>query len=254
MTAPPVNLSGKVACVTGGGSGLGRAMALALAGAGADVVLAGRRPEPLAETAKACEALGVQALPAVCDITDSDRVDALFEQIHEELGGPHILINNAGISRQSPILEFENENWDDTLAINLSAVFYCCRAAGRFMVPAREGKIVNIGSSAGSRGRPNQVAYAATKAGITGFTKALAVEWAPHNIQVNCLAPGRFATEMTLSRIADKEANERFLRTVPLNRYPEPEEIQGLALFLASGQSSFMTGQTIHLDGGSSSL
>ncbi|MDA1001054.1 MAG: 3-oxoacyl-ACP reductase FabG [bacterium] len=254
MAAPPVNLRGKVACVTGGGTGLGRAIARALAEAGADLAIIGRRPEPLAETAKACEAYGVRARPAVCDITDSGRVDALFDQIQSELGGPHILINNAGISRQSPILELENENWDDTLATNLSAVFYCCRAAGRFMVPAREGKVINIGSSAGSRGRPNQVAYAATKAGISGFTKALAVEWAPYNIQVNCLAPGRFATEMTRARIGDKEANEWFLRTVPMNRNPEPEEIQGLALFLASDQSSFMTGQTIYLDGGSSAI
>ncbi|MEE9276081.1 MAG: 3-oxoacyl-ACP reductase FabG [bacterium] len=254
MPAPAADLSGKTACVTGGGRGLGRAIALALAGAGADLALIGRSAEPLAETARDCEALGVRARPAVCDVTVRPQVDALFAQIHKELGGPHILVNNAGTSRQSPILDFTDENWQATLDLNLSAVFYCCRAAGRYMVPAREGKVINIGSSAGSRGRPNQVAYAATKAGIMGFTKALAVEWAPHNIQVNCLAPGRFNTEMTRSRIEDEEANERFLRMTPMGRVPEIGEIGGLILFLAGPGSGFMTGQAVHLDGGSSAL
>lgn len=254
MPSPGVDLSGKTACVTGAGGGLGRAMAEALAGAGADIVLAGRNPETLSDAAAACESAGVKARPAVCDVTDRPRVDALFEQIHKELGGPHILINSAGVSLPSPIGEMTDEKWYLSIGTNLTAVFYLCRAAGRYMVPAGGGKVINIGSSAGSRGRPNQVAYAASKAGLAGFTKALAVEWAPHNIQVNCLSPGRFVTPLTESRIADAEQSENFLRMVPQKRYGDPEEIKGLALYLASAQSDFMTGQNLHLDGGSAAL
>lgn len=254
MAASGVDLSGKTAIVTGGGQGLGRAMAAALAGAGAGVVLVGRNPETLAASAKECEALGAQARPAVCDVTDRPRVEALVDQVAKELGGPHILINNAAVSLPSPIGEMSDEIWLDTLGTNLTGAFYFCRAAGRHMISAGGGKVINIGSSAGSRGRPNQVAYAASKAGVMGFTKALAVEWAPHNIQVNCLAPGRFLTPMAKERIEDKEQSERFLRMVPQKRYGEPSEIQGLALYLSGPQSDFMTGQIIHLDGGSSAL
>jgi 2-deoxy-D-gluconate 3-dehydrogenase len=249
-----VDLSGKIAIVTGGGQGLGRAMAAALAGAGAGVVVVGRNPEKLAEAAKECEALGAEARPAVCDVTDRPRVEGLIVQVAKELGGPHILINNAAVSLPSPIGEMSDELWLNTLGMNISGAFYFCRAAGRHMIPGGGGKVINIGSSAGSRGRPNQVAYAASKAGVIGFTKALAVEWAPHNIQVNCLAPGRFRTPLTEDRIADEEQSEKFLRMVPQQRYGEPSEIQGLALYLSGPQSDFMTGQLIHLDGGSSAL
>ncbi len=251
MTSPGVDLSGKKACITGGGQGLGASMAIGLAEAGADVVLVGRRPDPMVEVAGECEKFGVQARPAVCDVTDSTRVNALFEQINKELGGPHILINSAGVSLPSPILEMRDEIWQDTIDLNLSGMFYCCRAAAHFMLKAEEGKIINIGSSAGSRGRSNQVAYAASKAGVKGFTEALAVEFAGRNIQVNCIAPGRFHTPMTAERIADLQESEAFLRFVPMNRYGDPEEIRALAVYLCGSQSDYMTGQTIYLDGGS---
>ncbi|MFP6888540.1 MAG: SDR family NAD(P)-dependent oxidoreductase [Nitrospinota bacterium] len=232
MPSPGVDLSGKTAIVTGSGQGLGRAMATALAGAGANIVLVGRTPETLADAARECEALAAGALPAVCDVTERDRVDALVDQVRKELGGPHILINNAGISRPSPIGEMSDELWHTTLETNLSAAFYFCRAAGRYMLPAGEGKVVNVGSSAGSRGRPNQAAYAASKAGIDGLTKALAVEWAPSGIQVNCIAPGRFRTPLAAERIDDPEESERSLRMVPMKRYAAPGEIGELVLFL----------------------
>lgn len=254
MTSPGVNLSGKTACITGGGQGLGAMMATALAEAGADLVLIGRRPGPMAETAKECEKFGVQVRPAVCDVTDSERVNALFEQVNKELGGPHILINNAGVSLPSPILEMTNEIWHQTIDLNLSGMFYCCRAAVRFMLEAGEGKIVNLGSGAGSRGRPNQVAYAASKAGVRGFTEALAVELAEKNIQVNSIAPGRFPTPMTVDRIEDTAQSEEFLRLVPMKRYGELEEIRPLVVYLCGPQSDYMTGQSIYLDGGSSAL
>ncbi len=254
MTSPGVNLSGKTACITGGGQGLGAMMATALAEAGADLVLIGRRPGPMAETAKECEKFGVQVRPAVCDVTDSERVNALFEQVNKELGGPHILINNAGVSLPSPILDMTNEIWHQTIDLNLSGMFYCCRAAVRFMLEAGEGKIVNLGSGAGSRGRPNQVAYAASKAGVRGFTEALAVELAEKNIQVNSIAPGRFPTPMTVDRIEDTAQSEEFLRLVPMKRYGELEEIRPLVVYLCGPQSDYMTGQTIYLDGGSSAL
>ena len=254
MTSPGVDLSGKVACITGGGQGLGATMAVALAEAGANLVLIGRRPEPMVDTAKECEKFGVQARPAVCNVTDTERVNALFEQVNKELGGPHILINNAGVSLPSPILEMTNEIWHQTIDLNLSGMFYCCRAAVRFMLEAGGGKIINIGSGAGSRGRPNQVAYAASKAGVRGFTEALAVELAEKNIQVNNIAPGRFPTPMTVDRIADPAQSEEFLRYVPMKRYGELEEIRPLVVYLCGPQSDYMTGQTIYLDGGSSAL
>lgn len=254
MTSPGVDLSGKVACITGGGQGLGASMAVALAEAGADLVLTGRQSGPMAETAKECEKFGVRARPAVCDVTDPARVNALFEQVNKELGGPHILINNAGVSLPSPILEMTNEIWHQTIDLNLSGMFYCCRAAVRFMLEAGGGKIVNLGSGAGSRGRPNQVAYAASKAGVRGFTEALAVELAEQNIQVNNIAPGRFPTPMTVDRIADPAQSEEFLRYVPMKRYGELEEIRPLVVYLCGPQSDYMTGQTIYLDGGSSAL
>ncbi len=254
MTSPGVDLSGKVACITGGGQGLGASMAVALAEAGADLVLISRQSGPMAETAKECEKFGVRARPAVCDVTDPARVNALFEQVNKELGGPHILINNAGVSLPSPILETTDEIWHQTIDLNLSGMFYCCRAAVRFMLEAGEGKIVNLGSGAGSRGRPNQVAYAASKAGVRGFTEALAVELAEQNIQVNNIAPGRFPTPMTVDRIADPAQSEEFLRYVPMKRYGELEEIRPLVVYLCGPQSDYMTGQTIYLDGGSSAL
>ena len=254
MTSPGVDLSGKIACITGGGQGLGATMAVALAEAGANLVLIGRRPEPMVDTAKECEKFGVQARPAVCNVTDTERVNALFEQVNKELGGPHILINNAGVSLPSPILEMTNEIWHQTIDLNLSGMFYCCRAAVRFMLEAGGGKIINIGSGAGSRGRPNQVAYAASKAGVRGFTEALAVELAEKNIQVNNIAPGRFPTPMTVDRIADSAQSEEFLRYVPMKRYGELEEIRPLVVYLCGPQSDYMTGQTIYLDGGSSAL
>ncbi len=254
MPVESTGLSGKTACVTGAGQGLGRAMAEALAEAGADVVLVDLNAETLAEAAASCESSGSKARPAVCDVTDRPRVDTLFEQINKELGGPHILINAAGVSLSSPIGETADESWYITLGTNLTAVFYLCRAAGRYMVPAGAGKIINISSSSGSRGRPNQAAYAASKAGVIGFTKSLAVEWAPHNIQVNAIAPGRFVTPMTQARIDDREQNERVLQTIPQRRNAEPREIKGLARYLAGPESDFMTGQIIHLDGGSSAL
>lgn len=254
MSAPGADLSGRTACVTGGGQGLGASIALALAEAGADVALVGRRPEPLAEVARRCEKSGVRARPAVCDVRDSGRVNALFGQIHKEMGGPHVLVNSAGALLSGPVLETTDEMWRDAIDSNLSGTFYCCRAAVRFMLEAGEGKIINLGSSAGSRGRPGQAAYAASKAGVAGLTKALAVELAERNVQVNCIAPGRFRTPMTAARIADPERSEAFLRYVPANRYGEPEEIRALALYLAGPRSGYLTGQTIYLDGGASAL
>ena len=181
-------------------------------------------------------------------------MNALFEQVNKELGGPHILINNAGVSIPSPILEMTDELWHQTIDLNLSGMFFCSRAAVRFMLEAGGGKIINIGSGAGSRGRPNQVAYAASKAGVRGFTEALAVELAEKNIQVNCIAPGRFPTPMTVDRIDDPAQSEEFLRYVPMKRYGKLEEIQPLVVYLCSPQSDYMTGQTINLDGGSSAL
>jgi len=250
-----VDLKRKVACITGaGGPGLGRSIAVAYGEAGADLALLDVNSATLAETAEVCGLLGVRILSQVCDVADSAQVRAAMGRVHAELGGPHILVNAAGISRPSPITEISDEAWHQAVEINLTGTFYCCREAGRYMLEAGSGKVINLSSSAGTRGRVNQVAYASSKTGVIGLTKALAVEWAQKGIQVNSIAPGRFVTPLTLPRMADPAASEAYLRSVPMHRYGDPVEIRALALYLASPDSDFMTGQVIHLDGGSSAV
>jgi NAD(P)-dependent dehydrogenase (short-subunit alcohol dehydrogenase family) len=229
-------------------------MAMALGEAGADLAIIDIDPDTLADTAEECGFLGVRVLSEVCDVSDSRQVREAFARIHAELGGPDILVNSAGTSRPCAITELTDEAWHRAVEVNLSGTFYCCREAGRYMLEAGAGKVINISSSAGTRGRVNQVAYASSKTGVIGLTKALGVEWAEKGIQVNSIAPGRFKTPLTAPRIADAAASEAYLRSVPMRRYGDVLEIRALALYLASPQSDFMTGQVIHLDGGSSAV
>jgi 2-deoxy-D-gluconate 3-dehydrogenase len=245
-------LEGKVAIVTGASRGLGRAMALALASAGADVALAARSIADLDETARQVEKIGRRALAIPTDVSAYDQVESLVQRAIDGLGGLHVVVNNSGIARVTPLAEMSPEEFERTLRVNLVGVFNGCRAAAAHLIEQKSGKVINIASVLGQVGLPGYTAYAASKGGVTALTRALAAEWARHNIQVNALAPGWFVTDMNADAFADPKIRERLLRDVPARRTGRPEEIGPLLVYLASPASDFMTGQTLFLDGGHS--
>jgi NAD(P)-dependent dehydrogenase (short-subunit alcohol dehydrogenase family) len=227
-------------------------MALALAEAGADVAVAARSKPELEETAHAIEGLGRQALAVPTDVTSYSQVEALVEWTAAALGGLHILVNNSGIAGVRPVAEMPPEEFRRTLEVNLVGVFNGCRAAAARLIAQKSGKVINLASVLGQVGLPGYAAYAASKGGVMAFTRALAAEWARHNIQVNALAPGWFVTDMNAEAFADAGIRERLLRDVPMRRTGRLEEIGPLLIYLASRASDFMTGQTVFLDGGHS--
>jgi NAD(P)-dependent dehydrogenase (short-subunit alcohol dehydrogenase family) len=227
-------------------------MAVALAEAGADVAVAARSKAELDETAHAVERLGRRAVAVQTDVTAYAQVEALVRRTVEALGGLHILVNNSGIAGVRPVAEMPPEEFRATIDVNLVGVFHGCRAAAAHLIAQRSGKVVNIASVLGQVGLPGYAAYAASKGGVMGFTRALAAEWARHNIQVNALAPGWFVTDMNAEAFADPKIRERLLRDVPMRRTGRLKEIGPLLVYLASAASDFMTGQTVFLDGGHS--
>jgi 2-deoxy-D-gluconate 3-dehydrogenase len=246
----PFRLDGKVAIVTGASRGLGRAMALALAEAGADVAVAARTGAEIDETAHQVEKLGRRALAVRTDVTEYPQVEALVARTVEGLGGLDIIVNNSGIARVRPVLEMPPEEFVRIIHVNLIGVFNGCRAAAARLTGQKSGKVINMASVLGTAGLAGYSAYAASKGGVIAFTKALAVEWARYDVQVNAIAPGWFVTDMNAMAFADPKVRERLLRDVPMRRTGELAEIGPLAVYLASSASSYMTGQTIFLDGG----
>src|SRR5712691_9412751 len=247
-----LRLDSRVAIVTGASRGLGRAMALALAEAGADVAVAARSTPELEETAHQIDALGRRALVVPTDVSVYAQVEALVARTLDALGGLHIVVNNSGIARVSPVAEMSPEDFRQVLEVNLVGVFNGCRAAAAHLIAQRSGKIINLASVLGQVGLPGYSAYAASKGGVAAFTRALAAEWARHNIQANALAPGWFVTDMNAEAFADPKIRERLLRDVPMRRTGRLKEIGPLLVYLASPASDFMTGQTVFLDGGHS--
>jgi NAD(P)-dependent dehydrogenase (short-subunit alcohol dehydrogenase family) len=241
-----VDLSGRVALVTGAGRGIGRAIARALAGAGARVAV---NDSDAASAQAAAQEIGGRAY--VADVADPHAVAAMIDQIAAEQGGLHILINNAGIEPKAPVLDMSVEDWRRTLDVNLSAAFYTSRAAGRIMRDAGGGVIVNIASIAGHNiPLPNRASYVASKAGLIGFTKECAREFAAYHIRVNAVCPGVIVTEMTAHLRSNPEQMAKWLADIPQGRLGEPDDVTGLVLFLCSDGARYLTGQAINVDGG----
>ncbi|HEV2055765.1 MAG TPA: SDR family NAD(P)-dependent oxidoreductase [Methylomirabilota bacterium] len=247
-----LRLDGRAAIVTGASRGLGRAMALALAGAGADVALASRSVAELEETARAIEKLGRRALVVPTDVTVYSQVEALVERTAQTLGRLDIVVNNSGIAAVIPAAEMPPEDFRRTVEVNLVGVFNGCRAAAGRLIAQKSGKIINLASVLGASGLAGYAAYSASKGGVIALTRALAVEWARYNIQVNAMAPGWFVTDMNSQAFDDPKVRERLLRDVPARRTGRLEEIGPLVVYLASPGSDYMTGQTVFLDGGHS--
>jgi NAD(P)-dependent dehydrogenase (short-subunit alcohol dehydrogenase family) len=198
------------------------------------------------------EAAGGRAAVVPTDVASYPAVDALMKAAIDQLGGLDIVVNNSGIVRPKPLAETSPEDWHAVLDVNLTGVFYGCRAAAQHLIAQRSGKIINLASVLGAVGLPSYTVYGATKGGVMALTRTLGVEWARHNIQVNAIAPGWFVTEMNEMAFADPRINERLTRDIPMRRTGRLEEIGPLAVFLASAGSDFMTGQTVFLDGGHS--
>lgn len=240
-----MNLNGKTALVTGASGGIGRAVAEKLHGLGATVALTGTRESVLRDVA---ESLGARAHPIVCDLSDGAAVDGLVPAAAEAMGGIDILVNNAGITRDNLFMRMKQEEWDDVMAVNLTAAFRLSKAVLRGMMKARNGRIVQITSVVGVTGNPGQGNYCAAKAGIIGMSKALAQEVASRNITVNCVAPGFIETAMTDA--LDEKQRGAILANVPSGRLGQPDEIASAVAFLASDEAAYITGQTLHVNGG----
>ena len=239
------DLTGKSALITGASGGIGGAIARALHGAGATVALSGTRLEPL--QALAAE-LGGRAHVLQCNLSDAASVEALPKQAAEAMGAVDVLVNNAGITRDNLFMRMSDEEWREVLDVNLTATFRLCRGVLRGMMKARWGRIVNISSVVGATGNPGQGNYAAAKAGMVGMSKSLAYEVASRGITVNCVAPGFITTAMT-DKLND-EQKARILTQVPAGRMGDAEEIGAAVLYLASPEAGYVTGTTLHVNGG----
>jgi 2-deoxy-D-gluconate 3-dehydrogenase len=242
-----LGIEGKVAIVTGASRGLGLAAAAALAGEGVMVLAAARSTGGIEELARV-HAGGV--VGRSYDARDPESGAGLVEAAVAEFGGLDILVNNAGIAPASPFLEDSLDTWRDALAVNVLAPVALTQAAGPHLIEQGGGKVINIASLVGLRGKAHLGAYSASKGALIRFTEALAIEWARHDIQVNAIAPGAFATEAQSQVLEDPELNRRRIAKVPAKRFAEPSEMSGLVLYLASPVSRFVTGATYAIDGG----
>ena len=243
-------LDGKVALVTGAGRGLGQAMAIALAEAGADV--AGLDILPLDDTAARVQALGRRFLPLNTNLLKAHAEDMtkVVEQVVDGLGSLDILINNAGIIRRAPVLEFTEKDWDDVIQINLKAVFLISQAAGQVMAERGKGKIINIASMLSFQGGIRIPSYTASKSGVAGLTRLFANELAAKGLNVNAIAPGYMATDNTAPLRADANRAPAILSRIPAGRWGEPVDLMGAVVFLASSASDYMNGAIVPVDGG----
>jgi 2-deoxy-D-gluconate 3-dehydrogenase len=243
-------LNSKIALVTGASVGLGQAMAIALAEAGADVVAHCHFDGEADETCSLIEKLGRKTFSVPGDMSDREAPQKLIEETIEQFGRIDILINNAGMIRRAPAVDFSEEDWSTVLEVNLSSVFRLSQAAGRKMIEQGAGKIVNIASLLSFQGGITVPAYTASKSGVAGLTKAFANEWAKHNINVNAIAPGYMATNNTTALRADETRNRQILERIPAGRWGNADDLAGAAVFLSSAASDYLQGHIMVVDGG----
>ncbi len=242
-------LDGCSALITGASGGIGSEIVRALHKQGATVFLTGRNEKSLKNTA---EKLGKRTHIQVADLSNNEAINALIDATKNAMGGIDILVNNAGLTRDGLAMRLKDEDWEEVLEVNLTAGFRLARAALRGMVKNRYGRIINITSVVGQIGNPGQVNYVASKAGMTGMTKALAAEVASRGITVNCVAPGFIKTAMT-DNLAD-EQKQTMLNRIPIGRFGDPADVAGCVTFLASKEGGYLTGQTMHVNGGMAML
>lgn len=244
-----MKLLGKVALVTGASRGIGRDIAIELAKAGANVAVNYAGSEARAnEVVQEIQGLGREAFAVQCDVANADSVAEMVKQTIERWGSLDILVNNAGITRDNLIMRMKEDEWDDVINTNLKGVFLCTKAVTRQMMKQKSGRIINISSVVGESGNAGQANYVAAKAGVIGLTKTTAKELAPRGITVNAVAPGFITTDMT-DKLTD-EIKEGMLKMIPLAKFGEPKDIANAVTFLASDDSRYITGQTIHVNGG----
>lgn len=250
MTNQLFDLTGKVALITGSYQGLGLAIARGLGQAGARVVLNGRNEEKVQKAISTLSGEGLKVIGCCFDVSDAAQIRQRIPPLEKEVGQIDILVNNAGIQRRSPLEQFEESVWQEVLDINLTGLFLVTRQVVQGMIARRSGKIINICSLMCEMGRPTVGAYTAAKGGVKMLTKAMAVEWAKHNIQANGIGPGYFATEMNRPLKEDAKFDAWIRSRTPAGRWGDPSELIGTAIFLASRASDFVNGQIIYVDGG----
>jgi 3-oxoacyl-[acyl-carrier protein] reductase len=243
-----MRLKDKVALITGGARGIGQAIAMTFAREGADIVVADVNLEIAQKTALEIEGLGRKALALEMDVTSYEKVEEGINKILDKMGKVDILVNNAGITKDNLVLRMSQAEWDAVINVNLKGTFNCIKAVSRSMVKQRSGRIISIASIIGLMGNPGQANYAASKAGIIALTKTIAKELASRNINANAVAPGFIQTEMTAK--LPEDIKKKMLEAIPLAKLGTPQDVANVCLFLACDESSYITGQTITIDGG----
>lgn len=244
------SLKGRIALITGSSKGLGFTIAKGLGQAGAIVILNGRNTNVLEEARKKLLELDIRCYAAPFDVTDEQQIEKMITLVEKEVGEIDILVNNAGLQIRAPLEEFKLEDWNALLNTHLTGTFLVTKRVVKTMIKNHRGKIINICSLMSEIARPTIAPYTAVKGGIKNLTKAMAVEWAKYNIQVNGIGPGYFLTDITKNLFTDEEFSNWLKKRTPAGRWGEPEELIGTAIFLASNASNFVTGQIIYVDGG----
>lgn len=245
-----LDLDGRVAVVIGGTTGIGRAISHGLAEAGADVVCSSRRAEQVEIAAGEIELLGRRTIRQTSDVADTGSLEELLRAVSSELGKVDILVNSAGITKRTPTLELDIDEWETIMATNVTGTLRSCQVFGRHMVANGYGRIVNIASLSTFVALYEVAAYAASKAAVASLTKSLAIEWAKHGVNVNAIAPGVFKTALNQKLLDETPRGQEFLTRTPMGRFGRTEELAGAAVFLASEAASFVTGEVLVVDGG----